>query len=91
MKYQVIDINSNRVIILQLEAEFVTGVINNEVKDVFLSIPLNSFFSFSPFKMAFSFSVMHGSEFGQERQKVKINVYIRNRRIIYLLFINLID
>ena len=42
--------------------------------------------------MAFCFSVMHGSEFGQERQKVKINVYIlRNRRIIYLLFINLID
>ena len=41
--------------------------------------------------MAFSFSVMHESEFGQERQKVKINMYIRNRRIIYLLFINLID
>ena len=51
--------------------------------------PLILSFSFSPFKMAFSFSVMH--EFGQERQKVKINVYIRNRRIIYLLFINLID
>lgn len=53
--------------------------------------PLILSFSFSPFKMAFSFSVMHGSEFGQERQKVEINVYIRNRRIIYLLFINLID
>ena len=53
--------------------------------------PLILSFSFSPFKMAFSFSVMHGSEFGQDRQKVKINVYIRNRRIIYLLFINLID
>lgn len=53
--------------------------------------PLILSFSFSPFKMAFIFSVMHGSEFGQERQKVKINVYIRNRRIIYLLFINLID
>ena len=53
--------------------------------------PLILPFSFSPFKMAFIFSVMHGSEFGQERQKVKINVYIRNRRIIYLLFINLID
>ena len=53
--------------------------------------PLILSFSFWPFKMAFSFSVMHGSEFGQERQKVKINVYIRNRRIIYLLFINLID
>jgi len=53
--------------------------------------PLILSFSFSPFKMTFIFSVMHGSEFGQERQKVKINVYIRNRRIIYLLFINLID
>lgn len=46
MKYQAIDINSNRVIILQLEAEFVTGVINNQVKDVFLSVPLNSIFFF---------------------------------------------
>ena len=91
MKYQVIDINSTRVIILKLEAEFVTGVNNNKVKDVFLSIPLFfPSFSFLPSKVAFSFSVMHGSEFGQERQTVKIKVYIRNRCIIYLLFINLI-
>lgn len=55
MKYQAIDINSNRVIILQLEAEFVTGVINNQVKDVFLSVPLNSIFFFFALQNGFYF------------------------------------
>lgn len=55
MKYQAIDINSNRVIILQLEAEFVTGVINNQVKDVFLSVPLNSTFFFFALQNGFYF------------------------------------
>ena len=69
MKYQVIDINSSRMIILKLEAEFVTGVNNNKVKDVFLSIPL---FLFCPPKWHLVFQSCMAVNLDKKDRKLKL-------------------